>query len=69
MTHVSPCSSCGVKIIYSRELTDDEKNDKNCILYPEILMHNYCPKCKTYLFSYPITLDMRWHSQLEETKG
>ena len=68
MTHISPCKACGVKIVYSRELTDEEKKDSNCVLYPELQMHNYCIRCKTYLFSYPYSLDARWHNQLEGTK-
>jgi hypothetical protein len=69
MTHISPCKACGVRIIYQREPTEEDKRDSNFVLFPELQMHNFCPKCKTYLFSYPLTLDSRWHSQLEGTKG
>ena len=68
MTHISPCPNCKAEIVYRSELTEDEKK-RNCVLYPELQMHNYCPKCNLYLFSYPITLDMRYHSQLEGTKS
>ena len=57
MTHVSPCPKCGIEIIYGRKANDEELARNNFVLYPEILMHNHCPKCKTWLFSYPTTLD------------
>ena len=68
MTHVSPCPGCKVRIIYRAEAVGDDTRDSNFVLYPEIQMHNYCPRCKIYLFSYPMTVDARYHSQLEGTK-
>ena len=63
MTHVSPCPKCGINIVYQRAVTEEEKKAGNYVHYPEIFMHNNCPKCGTWLFSYPATLDRQMRNR------